>query len=98
MDFFPPNEILKLFCIVSTFTCFPGSEICVLVTVVVLDGTIVLVITGVVIVCVLTEMMIFVTVVGSAGFVEGCGGVEGWILECVAGVGHIGKPCEQSEW
>ena len=30
LDFFPPKEILKLFCIVKTFTCFLGADICVL--------------------------------------------------------------------
>ncbi len=50
LDFFRPNEILKLFCIVKTFTCFPGTDMCVLFTIAVaLDGTMVCVIVGVIV-------------------------------------------------
>ena len=41
LDFFPPKEILKLFCIVKIFTCFPRADICVLlINAVDLDGVI----------------------------------------------------------
>ena len=95
LDFFPPKEILKLFCIVKTFTCFPGADICVLlINAVDLDavipddvGT--------------ATVLIFVVGWESEGVLSWDGGtgldadkVEGF----VAGEGHMGKPWEQIEW
>ena len=86
LDFFPPNVILKLFCIFSTFTCFPALKISVLfTTVVAFDGTIVFV----------------AGLVGEAvGIFVGEGVrnvVEGWVLGCIVGLGHMGTT-EQTDW
>ena len=105
LDFFPPSEILKLFCIVKTFTCFPDRAMCVFftITVVGLDG--VFVTLGGILVFVLTPgvvMSLLIVVVGR-GVVPACvlivetggpggpGGIS-LVVECTVGEGHMGKP------
>lgn len=84
MDFFPPNAILKLFCIVKTLTCFPAVDTCVLLTIAVVG----------VIPAVFVIAAVGFTPLGEVLIVVGCGmtGVLARVETVFTGEGQMGKP------